>query len=76
MKYSQSESGKIGNEEAAQLGLNVLDDMIVDWDWVDDDDNPLPIPADNPGTIGSLPFQESSWLLKVSGIGEMLDQKN
>ena len=76
LKYSQSDKGKVDNEEAAQLGLKVLDDMIVDWDWVDDEDQPLPIPSENPGTIGGLPFQESSWLLRVSGIADMLDQKN
>ena len=74
--HTQGEKGKPSDEEAAQLGLKILDDMIIDWDWVDDDDEPLPVPAENPGTIASLPFQESSWLLKASGIDKLLDQKN
>jgi hypothetical protein len=76
LKHSQGVNGDLGNEEAAQLGLQVLDEMIVDWDWVDDEDELLPIPADNPGTIAGLPFQESSWLLRESGIDKLLDQKN
>ncbi|MHC4195892.1 MAG: hypothetical protein ACYSYU_10795 [Planctomycetota bacterium] len=74
--HSQGAKGKPDDEEAAQMGLQILDDMIVDWDWVDDEDNPLPVPAENPGTIASLPFQESSWLLNKSGIEKLLDQKN
>jgi len=76
LEHSQSANGKPDDEEAAQLGLQILDDMIVEWDWVDDDDEPLPVPAENPGTIASLPFQESSWLLKETGIEKLLDQKN
>ena len=62
--------------EAAAIGLQVLDSMVVDWDWVDDDDEPLPVPVDNPGTVASLPFQESTWLLQETGIDKALDQKN
>jgi hypothetical protein len=76
LEHSQSADGKPSDEEAAQLGLQILDDMIVEWDWVDDDDEPLPVPAENPGTIASLPFQESSWLLNETGIEKLLDQKN
>ena len=76
LKYSQGADNKLDDQDAAQMGLQVLDDMIIEWDWVDDDDQPLPVPAENPGTIASLPFQESSWLLKESGIDKMLDQKN
>ena len=73
---TQNMNGKPSAEEAAHLGLQVLDDMIVDWDWVNDDDEPLPVPAENPGTIADLPFQESSWLLKETGVEKLLDQKN
>ena len=73
---TQGAKGKPSDEEAAQLALRLIDDMIIDWDWVDEDDNPLPVPAEKPGTVGDLPFQESSWLLRESGIEKLLDQKN
>lgn len=68
--------GKPTQEEAAELGLKVLDYMIVDWNWVDDDDNPLPIPAENPGTIKSLPFQETTFLLEETGVSDLFNTKN
>ena len=74
--HTQGADSKPSEAEAAQLGLRVIDDMIADWDWVDEDDNPLPVPAENPGTVGELPFQESSWLLRESGVEKLLDQKN
>jgi hypothetical protein len=76
LKHSQGTNGKLSDDEAANMGLMVLDEMIVEWDWVDDDDQLLPIPADNPGTVAGLPFQESSWLLEASGIAKLLDTKN
>lgn len=69
-------NGKLSEQESAELGLRVLDQMVVDWDWVDDDDNPLPIPAENPGTVAALPFPEASWLLQETGIDKMFDTKN
>lgn len=76
LEYSQGANNELSEEEASQLAKRVIDNMIIDWDWEDDDGNPLPIPAENPGTVGSLPFQESSWLIEASGIGKLLDQKN
>ena len=73
MGYGNS---KDKDADPAKLGLQILDDMIVDWNWVDDDDNPLPIPAENPGTVASLPFQESTWLLNETGLQETFNTKN
>lgn len=76
-EYTQGQDkAKLSEKEAATMGMQVLDRMIVDWNWVDDDDNPLPIPAENPGTVASLPFQESTWLMNASGLSEMYGQKN
>jgi len=71
-----SHAGNGSKADPAAMGLAVLDEMIVGWDWVDDDDNPLPIPAQNPGTVASLPFQEANWLLTATGLQELFDQKN
>jgi hypothetical protein len=66
----------MSDKEAAQIGKRIIDKMIVDWNWEDDEGKPLPIPAENPGTVGELPFQESSWLISASGVEKLLDQKN
>ena len=75
MDYGKA-NGKKSDLDPSQMGLAILDQMIVDWNWVDDDDRPLPIPAENPGTIAALPFQEANWLLESTGLQEMFDQKN
>ncbi len=76
LEFTGGNNGKTDPKEAGKLGLELLNIMIVDWNWVDDNDEPLPIPAQNPGTIAGLPFQESTWLLNASGIKDLVDQKN
>lgn len=74
MAYANKDGKATG--DPAKMGLQLLDQLIVGWNWVDDDDNPLPIPADNPGTVASLPFQEANWLLTETGLQDTFDQKN
>lgn len=76
LEHTQGVDGNPNTEEAAQISKRIIDSMIVDWDWEDDEGNPLPIPAENLGTVGKLPFQESSWLISQSGVEKLLDQKN
>lgn len=68
--------GNLSEDEAKNMGMLILNRMIVDWNWVDDDDNPLPIPAKKPGTLESLPFQEATYLITKTGIKDLLDTKN
>ncbi len=75
IQFTQS-GGKPTDKDAADMGMALLNQMIIDWNWVDDEDNPLPIPAETPGTLTSLPFQEATWLLDKSGIKDLVDQKN
>ncbi len=74
---TNTQDGKtLSKEESAQIALDVLNVMIVDWNWVDDDDNPLPIPAQTPGVIKDLPFQETNFLLEKTGVTGLFDTKN
>jgi len=50
--------------------------LVIDWDWVDDDDNPLPKPSDQPEVIDSLSFQEQQFLLDALDLDGLSDQKN
>jgi hypothetical protein len=78
LKQVMDKAGIGGGQDeqaAADAMLDVLDEMVVDWNWVDDDDNPLPLPADAPGTIASLPFQEANYLLTEAGLMDMFDTK-
>ena len=54
----------------------LLSVLVIDWDWVDDDGNPLPKPIDKPEVIESLTFQEQNFLVKSLDLGSLSDLKN
>ena len=54
----------------------LLASLVIDWDWVDDEDNPLPKPSDQPGVIDDLTFQEQKFLLDALDLGSLADLKN
>lgn len=60
--------------EEKKVASMILSEMIVDWDWVDDDDNPLPKPPLTPEIIENLPVEEMMFLTKASGLGAMLNK--
>jgi len=41
-------------EEVNQTANKALAEMVIAWDWVDDDDNPLPQPHNNPDVLDLL----------------------
>lgn len=43
-------------------GLEILSKHILDWNWVDDEDNPLPLPKDDPDVLGELTNDETDFL--------------
>lgn len=45
-----------------QGGLDLIAKHIQDWNWVDDDGNPLALPANNPEVIDDLTDEESKFL--------------
>ncbi len=48
--------------ELNDFGIALLTQMIIGWDWVDDDDEPLPQPKDNPEVFDLLTDQELAFL--------------
>jgi hypothetical protein len=45
-----------------------LASVVVDWNWVDDDGNPLPLPADDPGVVEKLVIPEFQWIATAAGL--------
>lgn len=48
--------------DAFELGVDVLKTHIYEWNWVDDDDVPLPQPKDDPSVIDLLTDEEVGFL--------------
>jgi hypothetical protein len=48
--------------DAFELGVDVLKTHVYEWNWVDDDDSPLPQPKDDPEVIDTLTDNEVAFL--------------
>lgn len=55
-------AGEDDGDAAFEGGLKILADHIVDWDWVDDGDKPLPLPKDDPNVVDELTNDEADFL--------------
>ena len=44
-------------------GIALLSRHIVEWNWVDDDGQPLPLPKDSPNVIDELTEEEAELLV-------------
>jgi len=54
-----------------QAGLDMIQRHLVDWNWVDDDDVPLPKPKDHPEVVDELSTDEVTYLADLlTGEGE------
>lgn len=51
-------------DERAML-VQSLPNMVIDWDWVDDDGNPLPKPHGNREVLDALPDIEIAFLISA-----------
>lgn len=51
--------------EAMQYATELLDETVADWNWTDDDGEPLPTPKQNPGVIDQLTVAEVQFLVKA-----------
>lgn len=45
-----------------------LASVVVDWNWVDDAGEPLPLPADDPGVVEKLVIPEFQWIATAAGL--------
>lgn len=55
-------AGSVEDAGEIDVGKKLIENLVVDWNWVDDDDQPLPAP--NPDIIRALPFQEIQFLIE------------
>ena len=58
------------NEKANEM----LAEFVMDWNWVDDDDKPLPKPKGKPAVFDLLLTNEIQWLTQAA-IGGLDDEK-
>jgi len=49
--------------EVENAGHNLIREHVISWNWVDDDDNPLPQPNED-GAIELLSVAERDWIMK------------
>lgn len=56
-----------------ELSKKLLDKLVVQWNWVDDDGDPLPQPSDE--VIKGLPMQETLYLVNLVKVDGLVDQK-
>jgi hypothetical protein len=51
--------------ELEDIGVSFIQRVIVGWNWVDDDGNPLPQVKDDPGVLEDLTPSEMSFIEKT-----------
>ena len=69
------ESGKITIGVLEAL-VPMLKRIVVDWDWVDDEGNPLAKPKDDPDVIDALHIDEQTFIVDNIDFGDVEDPKN
>lgn len=53
------------NVQAFESGADLIRNHLKEWNWVDDDEEPLPLPKDDMDVIGRLTAQEFRTVLDV-----------
>jgi hypothetical protein len=51
-----------GNLTEKEVGMEMLKRVVVGWDWVDDEDKPLPLPSSDPDVLNRLQLVEMNFL--------------
>jgi hypothetical protein len=59
-----------------ELGVGAIAGHIKDWNWVDEEEKPLPNPEDDPGVIGRLTMGETDFLSDILLYGDRAERKN
>lgn len=52
----------LSDAEAIKIGMEMLAEHIIDWDWVDDHGQPLPVPNGDVDVIAQLTMEETNLL--------------
>jgi hypothetical protein len=71
---SEALAGSSEPDEREQEARKLYADMILDWNWVDSDDKPLPKPNGNPDVIGQLWSEELNWI-SLAILGQTPEQQ-
>lgn len=53
---------EIDDGEKFEVGLDMIIEHLLGWNWVDDDGNPLPLPSEDPAVIDLLTDEECTFL--------------
>ena len=56
------------------FAVSLLGKLVKEWNWVDDDGNPLPAPSAE--VINGLPYAEIKFLMDALDLEGLADQKN
>jgi len=63
------------DDDTFELGMDNITNHIVEWNWVDEDGEPLPLPSDDPGIMDKLTVDEVNFLANNLTVGG-IDVKN
>lgn len=58
------------NLESFEDGARIIRNHVFEWNWVDDDGNPLPTPKDDPAVVETLTTEEYRGLIALLMGGE------
>lgn len=67
-------SGDQTSTEQIEYSFSIIGKLIIDWNWVDDEGNPLPKPDYE--IVKLLPIQEINFLVQALDLGNLVDRKN
>lgn len=59
----EKKSTSMLDSEAVKLVVPMLKRFVIGWDWVDDDDQPLVQPKEDPSVIDRLTMEEQTFLV-------------
>lgn len=61
-------------EAQMDFGIKIIGRLVQDWNWVDDNGDPLPKPS--PEVVAGLPYAEIQFLMEAVELGKLANQKN
>lgn len=61
-----------GEKSLIEVGLQLIETHLIDWNWVDDEGKTLPLPSEDPSVIDNLYDEEATFLAEAL----LGDQKN
>jgi len=61
-QIQKMQSGELEDPALALAMAQEATERVIEWNWVDDDDNPLPLPKDDPEVFDKLTDEEFAFL--------------